>query len=149
WVAAVSFRFYEEARLAGTLSDLYGELVASYLMMAAVWIVVGGIIVGLVAMGFLHATVAAVMWLVLFGLAEPIVGMYQNIRMAGRRIRDVAVVLLADTVLRGVFGVCGALISKDRVAGVVAGQFAATGLVAAVLIVRARTRMPTWNRRLE
>lgn len=141
WVTMAAFRFYEEAQSAKNLPGLYRELAWAYLLMAGVWITVGGAIIGLVANGVIEVPAAAVTWLVLLGLLEPIVVMYQNANMAGRHIGNVAAVTLSDALLRAVLGVCGAFLFEGNVAGVLAGQFVASGLVVSVLAFHSRSKI--------
>jgi len=147
WVTAAAFRFYEEARSRGELPRLYRELAFCYLMMAGIWITVGGAVIGFVLTGLIKVSIAAILWLVLLGLLEAVVTMYQNVKMASRQVQSAAVLTVADSLLRCIFGIAGAVLFDDRVAGVLAGQCVASALVVCVLAFHVRARITLgWGR---
>jgi len=149
WVTASAFRFHEEARQAGDLSGLYHELAFCYLIMAGIWLVLGGTVIVLVMKRYIEVSIAGVAWLALLGLLDPVVNMYQSIKMAGRQVQSAVAVAVSDSVLRCVLGIGGALLFVDRVGGVFAGQFVACGLVVSVLAFRLRSQIWLLTGRLD
>jgi O-antigen/teichoic acid export membrane protein len=144
WVTASAFRFYEEALQSSNLPELYRELGSCYLAMSVAWLGIGGAVFWLIVNRYIEVSVAGVVWLVLLGLLDPMVTIYQSIKMAGRQVKNAVTVVISDSLLRCMLGIGGALLFADKVGGVLAGQFVACGIVVSVLAFRVRSQFFLW-----